>query len=82
MAKPKAPRSAVPALTFTGPAIDGYPDRDLTTADLARLAFVACDPESRPFTTADITPAQIADTVAVLVNTGSYTTPATPASED
>jgi formylmethanofuran dehydrogenase subunit B len=65
------PRSAEPALIYVGPPVSGVPDRDLSVADLARLAFVALD--VRPFTTADVPDAAIAALIDRLTASGAYT---------
>lgn len=75
------PRSAAPTLFHVGGLIPGVPDRDLSGSDLARLAFLRCDRESRPSLPTDIPNADIAALADELVASGIYT-PVIPAPED
>lgn len=65
------PRSAAPTLTYSGSgAIAGIPARDLSDADLARVAWEASDP--RPATVLDVPDADIAAARDHLIATGIY----------
>jgi len=65
------PRSAAPTLFYRGPAVvSGVPARDLSDADLARLAFVAA--EVRPATVLDVPAKDIAAIRDRLVESGIY----------
>ncbi len=64
------PRSAAPTLFHTGGVLGGVPARDLSDADLARLAFEASDP--RPATVLDVPAKDIAAIRDRLVESGIY----------
>lgn len=84
MTKRKPAPDDGPALYWTGTGfLSGIPARDLTTADLARIAWVERGPE-RAGTPADIPADEIAATGAALVATGFYGAEpaALPAAED
>lgn len=73
------PRSAAPTLAYRGPgALDGIPARDLSGADLARIAWVRRGAE-RDGSPIDVTADEVAAVLADLVASGLYAAePAAP----
>lgn len=72
------PRSAAPTLAYTGgpdgfPALRGVPARDLSDADLARIAYE--EAEIRPASPLGVTDSDLAALRDRLVGTGLYTSP-------
>lgn len=66
------PRSAAPTLRHLGGIAGGVPARDLSDADLARLAFESVPREERPASVLDVPAAAIAAIRDSLVGTGKY----------